>query len=1195
MTINFKIPSCIGKPLSSPILLQRSSGFFVALSSLPVSNSIIYIFSIPLLISQPHLKNKYMKKNFSFFRKPIKYLAVLILLCSFNQAFATVSATISGTATICSGSSTILSVALTGGTTPWHFTWSDGTTHHAVTGISSSPYTFSVSPTVNTTYTIVSDSDATNTAGTVHGSAVITVQMTGTYTINPSGSGTTNYTTFNAAVTDVINRGVCGPVIFNVANDTFTEQVRIHPVTNTITGASATNTVTFQSASGDSSKAVLTYPSSSSSTDDYTLDIDGPAYLVFHKITIMRSGTNQYNAVVSLDAGHNETFTNDQFIAGNYTSGGGFVVISSTNYQDTDNIISHNYIQGGSVGIDLDYGGGPSSTGNIIEYNTVTQFYSWGIGLEDQNNCTVQGNVISNSLSTSSYGIYLKFPFENTVVEQNKIDLNLGGIGLNFSTDTETDAGSILVENNFITVGDTTVTNGTPIGISSNDDDYNSYYNNSINIIEKYSSTTGIGMSLNSPGGHDGNIDIDNNAVATTGRGKNIVISGTGYATYVSTCNYNDYYTRGTYIGSWSGSNKTNLAAWQTATSLDANTLTINPLYISSTNLHTYNPTLKAGTSLSDVADDIDGNARNSIKPYIGAYEITPTSVNGSTIVCAGSTVNYTSPIHTGSSYTWTVTGQTSYSGGSTNSVIITWGNANTGTLKVQEINELYEDSAFAIIAIDSLPGANVGSASTICNGGNTSIGAGSLTGNTYSWTSDPSGFTSTSSNPTISPTTTTTYTLIETITTTGCTNSNTVALTVNPLPGANVGSASTICNGGNASIGAGSVTANTYSWTSNPSDFISTSSNPSVSPTTTTTYTLTETITATGCTNTNSVIVTANPLPSANTGSAHAVCKGSSTSIGASSISGHTYSWTSAPSGFTSTAANPSVSPTTTTTYTLTETITATSCTKSNSVVITVNSVPNSILDSSDALICKGDTVEIGDDTTSGYSYSWTSSPSGYTPTGSYGLVEPTVTTTYLLKETITATGCSTTDTILVTVDPGPAANVGSNQTICGGSTANIGGTAVSGNEYVWFSKPVGFTSDTSSPIVSLTTTTTYYLTEIVPAGCAKSDSVVITVHPAPAANVGTDSSITNCDAGHSSISIGASSISGHTYSWTSSPSGFTSTSANPTVTPTANTTYILTETITSTGCTNTHSINVTLIPSNSYINLKVHLNQTN
>lgn len=68
------------------------------------------------------------------------------------------------------------------------------------------------------------------------------------------------------------------------------------------------------------------------------------------------------------------------------------------------------------------------------------------------------------------------------------------------------------------------------------------------------------------------------------------------------------------------------------------------------------------------------------------------------------------------------------------------------------------------------------------------------------------------------------------------------------------------------------------------------------------------DSITATGCRNIDSVVVTVNPLPAANAGSAATICLNASTNIGAAAVVGNTYSWTSNPAGFTSTAANPSI-----------------------------------------------------------------------------------------------------------------------------------------------------------------------------------------------------------------------------------------------------------------------------------------------
>jgi hypothetical protein len=79
---------------------------------------------------------------------------------------------------------------------------------------------------------------------------------------------------------------------------------------------------------------------------------------------------------------------------------------------------------------------------------------------------------------------------------------------------------------------------------------------------------------------------------------------------------------------------------------------------------------------------------------------------------------------------------------------------------------------------------AAAGSDQTINYGSSATIGAAAISGSTYSWVSSPAGFTSTDANPTVSPTTTTIYTVTE-INASGCTNSNSATVTVNPPAGA--------------------------------------------------------------------------------------------------------------------------------------------------------------------------------------------------------------------------------------------------------------------------------------------------------------------------------------------------------------------------------------------------------------------------
>jgi PKD repeat protein len=81
------------------------------------------------------------------------------------------TATVSGGGAICPGGSSTINVALTG-SDPWDITYTDGTTPVTVSGILTSPYSFTT--TTAGTYTVSAVSNATCT-GTSSGSAVVTI------------------------------------------------------------------------------------------------------------------------------------------------------------------------------------------------------------------------------------------------------------------------------------------------------------------------------------------------------------------------------------------------------------------------------------------------------------------------------------------------------------------------------------------------------------------------------------------------------------------------------------------------------------------------------------------------------------------------------------------------------------------------------------------------------------------------------------------------------------------------------------------------------------------------------------------------------------------------------------------------------------------------------------------------------------
>ena len=73
--------------------------------------------------------------------------------------------------------------------------------------------------------------------------AAIPAQLSGVYTIDPSGSGGRNYRSFTAASFALFSFGIDGAVQFDVASGTYTDGFVLYPVI----GASPANTVTFRS------------------------------------------------------------------------------------------------------------------------------------------------------------------------------------------------------------------------------------------------------------------------------------------------------------------------------------------------------------------------------------------------------------------------------------------------------------------------------------------------------------------------------------------------------------------------------------------------------------------------------------------------------------------------------------------------------------------------------------------------------------------------------------------------------------------------------------------------------------------------------------------------------------------------------------------------------------------------------------
>ena len=203
-----------------------------------------------------------------------------------------------------------------------------------------------------------------------------------------------------------------------------------------------------------------------------------------------------------------------------------------------------------------------------------------------------------------------------------------------------------------------------------------------------------------------------------------------------------------------------------------------------------------------------------------------------------------------------------------------------------------------------------------------TATATGGSSNYTYSWTSNPAGYTSTQQNPVVTPSGTTTYT-VQVSDGSGTASANTT-VTVIPanLQVAASANPSTVTQGQSSQLNAlasGGSGSYSYSWVSNPAGFTSTSQSPVVTPAVTTQYTCTVNDGYQNSSNSTTVTVTASTLAVNVTATPNSLCSGGTTQLNAAASGGsgnYTYNWNSVPAGFTSTLPNPTATPAVTTKY---------------------------------------------------------------------------------------------------------------------------------------------------------------------------------------------------------------------------------------------------------------------------------------
>jgi hypothetical protein len=284
---------------------------------------------------------------------------------------------------------------------------------------------------------------------------------------------------------------------------------------------------------------------------------------------------------------------------------------SVTSYGNNANhiTITDNLVKGGYYGIRFN---GSSTTVHcedvVVTGNTLRKQYYYGTYFYYMDNFVVHDNDMRNYRNTTNVGVY-GYYINEVNIQRNAHYGASYGIALGYLNLDYKPAVLSVVANNMCAASSS----------------YGAYfpYVRYLNVYHNTfkGSSYGAYFSTSTGGSVAKVLDIRNN-----------IFQGGTYAFYFSgntmdsvTMDYNIYNSAGTNLAYYTAARAT-LAAWQTANpSLNANSSTNPVIFLAADDLHMQNAGANnAGTPISTVAVDIDGDVRSASTPDIGADEYVP-------------------------------------------------------------------------------------------------------------------------------------------------------------------------------------------------------------------------------------------------------------------------------------------------------------------------------------------------------------------------------------------------------------------------------------------------------------------------------------------------------------------------------------------------------------------------------------------
>ncbi|HYH08508.1 MAG TPA: hypothetical protein VEK11_15740, partial [Thermoanaerobaculia bacterium] len=507
--------------------------------------------------------------------------------------------------------------------------------------------------------------------------------------------------------------------------------------------------------------------------------------------------------------------------------------------------------------------------------------------------------------------------------------------------------------------------------------------------------------------------------------------------------------------------------------------------------------TVLASGTYDVVVSFADGCSMRTAPVVVESRQLVATVTADRTAVCAGGSIELTSNVSGGSSYSYQWYDNTYAPIAGATSPTLTHTPSTSGFVHLKVTDELGcpRTSNAVLYQVHPALDATIAAPAAVCEGATaTASVANAGEGVTYSWTATNATVLFPASHEVMfTPTGSEPVTLTVTITNAGCsvTSSHTVAVQAPPSATITASGPTTFCQGGSVTLSA--PAGLTYLWSTG-----ATSREITVSAAGTYSVTVSDGT----CSASSSSTVTVHPLPDATiTASGPTTfCEGGQVTL--SAPAGLSYSWSTG-------AISREITVSAAGTYSVT--VSDGTCSATSSSTVTVHPLPDATITASGpTTFCEGGQVTLS--APAGLSYSWS--------TGAISR-EITVSAAGTYSVTVSDGTCSATSSSTVTVHPLPDATITASgpTTFCEGGQVTL--SAPAGLAYSW-------STGATSREITVSAAGTYSVT-VSDSTCSATSSSTVTVHPLPDSTITASGPTTFCEGGQVTLSAPA----GLSYSW--------------------------------------------------------------